>query len=367
MTLEQQLVPSPTEAAARVSATIAGIHPTDATTRAAAYAHLDGLVKPIGSLGRLEELAATVAGIRRTTSVPAPTPAVVVCAADHGVTAEAVSAYPQSVTGLMLLAFASGDAAVGVLSRQVGARLVVADLGVVDPPPVPELLNRSVRAGTGNSARDAAMTSGEAHQALAVGIDLANGLIDDGIDLIALGEMGIGNTTTASALTAALLGKDPATVCGPGTGLDSEQLRHKVEVVTRVLERHADAGQDPLELLARMGGLEVGALAGVVLGCAARGIPVLVDGFITGAAALLAARLAPVSAQCLIASHLSPEPGHALQLADLGLVPLLDLGMRLGEGSGATLAIPVVRAALAILTEMAGFDRLGLDSDRPLA
>lgn len=344
--------------------TLAAIRPASAELLQQATAAMADKVKPLGSLGRLEDVATRIAALRGRLDLPAPTPAVVVCAADHGVTAEGVSAFPQAVTGLMLQAFGGGGAAVAVLSRSAGARLVVADLGVIDPPEVPSLLDRSVRPGTANSAREPAMSVAEATRALEHGIAIAHDLIDDGVDLIALGEMGIGNTTTASALTAALLRRDAATVCGRGTGLDDDQVAHKVSVVDRILARHGSGG-DPLEVLASVGGLEVAALAGIVLGSAERRVPVLVDGFITGAAALVAARLAPASTDALIAAHLSPEPGHAVQLRELGLRPLLDLEMRLGEGSGAALAIPVVRSALAVLTEMATFGSLGLNAETP--
>jgi nicotinate-nucleotide--dimethylbenzimidazole phosphoribosyltransferase len=347
--------------------TIDAIRPASAHLLREATAAMADKVKPRGSLGVLEDVAVRIAALRGRIDLPAPTAAVVVCAADHGVTEEGVSAFPQAVTGLMLTAFGTGGAAVAVLARAAGARLVVADLGVIDPPVVPGLLDRSVRPGTANSAHEAAMTVAEATAALRHGIDLAHQLVDEGVDLLALGEMGIGNTTTASALTAALLGCDAASTCGPGTGLDDAQVAHKVSVVDQVLARHAAVFDDPLATLAAVGGLEVAALTGVVLGAAERQVPVLVDGFITGAAALVAARLAPASTDAMIAAHLSPEPGHALQLAALGLRPLLDLRMRLGEGSGAALAINLVRSSIAVLDEMATFASLGLDQSSPVA
>jgi len=350
-----------------LKSTIDAIQPASAQTLQEATTAIADKVKPPGSLGRLEDIATRIASLRGRVDLPDPTPAVVVCAADHGIAAEGVSAFPQAITGLMLTAFGTGGAAVAVLSRAAGARLVVADLGVIDPPAVPNLLDRSVRPGTANSVLEPAMTVAEATSALRHGIDLAHELIDDGVDLIALGEMGIGNTTAASALTAALLGCDAAATCGRGTGLDRAQLTHKISVVDQVLARHAAMFDDPLATLASVGGLEVAALAGVVLGAAERRIPVLVDGFITGAAALVAARLAPASIDAMIAAHLSPEPGHALQLARLGLRPLLDLEMRLGEGSGAALAINLVRSAIAVLTEMATFASLGVAQTSPVA
>lgn len=347
-----------------ISAALKAITPTDAAAEAAARAEMDCKVKPLASLGRLEELAGRVAGIRANPSPPPPTAAVVVCAADHGIAAEGVSAYPQAVTGEMLATFATGGAAVCVLARQAGARLIVADLGVVDPPRLPPrgtaILNRRVRAGTANSANGPAMTLGQANRALRIGLDLVGDLVSDGVDLVAVGDMGIANTTTASAVTAALLGVDPAQVCGHGTGVDDDILAHKVATVRRALARHAPAGRPPIEVLARIGGLEIAALTGVILGCAAHRVPVVLDGFITGAAALVAARLAPSSVDAMIASHRSTEPGHGHQLAELGLDPVLDLQLRLGEGSGAALAIPLIVASVALLAEMATFDSAGV-------
>ncbi|WP_122261797.1 nicotinate-nucleotide--dimethylbenzimidazole phosphoribosyltransferase [Ornithinimicrobium cerasi] len=360
----------PTDVLALIERTVAAVVPLDAGAIAAAAAAMDGKVKPLGSLGELERLAARVAGIQGTAAPHVGCPALVVCAADHGVAASGVSAYPQEVTGLMLQGFASGTAAVGVLARQAGARLVVADLGVLTPPQVApgqnEVLDRRVRAGTASSLEGEAMTLAEAQAAVAHGIGLADLLVDDGADLVGLGEMGIGSTTTASALTAALLERDPARVTGPGTGVTGEAMAAKVAAVDAILRRHEGA-RGTWDVLARMGGLEVAALAGVVLGCAARRVPVLLDGFITTTAALVASRLAPASVDSMIAGHLSPEPGHAVLLDVLGLDPLLRLGMRLGEGSGAALAIPVVRSAVALLVEMGSFADLGLAEERPTA
>ena len=356
------------EARALVERTVAAIRPVDAEAAAAAAGAMDGKVKPLRSLGDLERIAARLAGIQGTAQPHVDSPAVVVCAADHGIAASGVSAYPQEVTGLMLQGFAAGTAAVGVLARQSGVRLVVADLGVLDPPRIApgqhQVLDRRVRAGTANSLEGPAMSVAEAQRAVAHGIALADGLIDEGADLIGLGEMGIGSTTTASALTAALLGRDPARVTGPGTGVAGEVLAAKVRAVDAVLRRHEEA-EGTWEVLARMGGLEIAALAGVALGAAARRVPVLLDGFISTAGAVVAARLAPQSVDAMVAAHLSPEPGHAVQLEELGLVPVLSLGMRLGEGTGAALAVPVLRSAVALLREMGSFADLGLTQDRP--
>lgn len=359
-----------TDARALLDATIAQISPLDIEASAAAAGAMDGKVKPLHSLGELEHLAARVAGIQATTSPHIDDPVLIVCAGDHGVARSGVSAYPQEVTALMLRSFAAGTAAVGVLARQASARLLVADLGVLDPPVIEPgqnpVLDRRVRAGTDNSVDGPAMSHDEAVLALAHGIGLAYQVIDEGADLIGLGEMGIGNTTTASALTAALLDRDPARVTGPGTGVAGEALSKKLAVVDAILRRHVDAS-DPLDMLARMGGLEIAGLAGVVLGAAARRVPVLLDGLITTAAALVAKGLAPSAVDAMIAGHLSTEPGHALQLESLELEPVLRLGMRLGEGSGAALAIPVLRSAVAILAQMGSFADLGLADENPTA
>lgn len=345
---------------------IAGL---DAEASARVARAMDGKLKPLRSLGRLEEVAARVAGIQGTDRPQVRQPAIVVCAADHGVAGSGVSAYPQEVTQLMLASFVGGTAAVGVLARQAGARLVVADLGVLEPYAghgAERVLSRRVRPGTASSVAGPAMSVAEAEEAVAHGIRIAEELADEGVDLIAPGEMGIGNTTTASALTARLLDRDPARVVGPGTGVSGDALAHKVATVDAILRRHAGV-EAPIEVLAAVGGLEIAGLVGVVLGAAARRVPVLLDGFITTSAALVAARLAPLSTDAMIAGHLSPEPGHALLLEELGLEPLLSLGMRLGEGSGAALAIPVVRSALAILDEMGSFADLGLADETPTA
>jgi nicotinate-nucleotide--dimethylbenzimidazole phosphoribosyltransferase len=339
-----------------IDATVARIPEFDAGAAAAAQRALDGKTKPRGSLGRLELLACRLAGIRGTAAIERLEPAVVVCAADHGIAAEGVSAYPQEVTEQMLRNFARGGAAVCVLARQAGARLVVADLGVRRPVRDPSILDLRVRPGTANATLGPAMTDAEMRRAVASGIGIADGLARDGVGIVALGEMGIGNTTAASALTAALLRADPDGLCGPGTGLDEAGIAHKRETVWRALEANCVSAHDPLGAVAGVGGLEIAALTGVVLGCAASRTPVVVDGFITAAAALTAVCVDQRCATTLIASHLSPEPGHRLILAALGERPLLDLGMRLGEGSGAALALPIVAAAVAVLSEMASFE-----------
>jgi nicotinate-nucleotide--dimethylbenzimidazole phosphoribosyltransferase len=312
----------------------------------------DAKTKPRGSLGRLEELGCRIAGIRGF--LPRRLEAVVVVAAgDHGVAAEGVSAYPAEVTRQMVANFAAGGAAINVLARRAGARLIVVDAGVREP--FDHELVRPVRIGPGtaNIAAGSAMSSAQAERAVLAGRELVDELED--VDVVGIGEMGIGNTTSASALTAAILGVDPELVCGRGTGLDDEGLARKIATVRQALA--ANAGSDPL---ATLGGFEIAFLVGVVLACEQRRIAVLLDGFITTAAALAATCVSPSASAVMIASHRSPEPGHALVLERLGLEPLLDLGLRLGEGSGAALALPLLHASIAILDEMATFADAGV-------
>jgi nicotinate-nucleotide--dimethylbenzimidazole phosphoribosyltransferase len=325
---------------------IARIRPGDAAAGDAVQASLDAKTKPRGSLGRLEELACRIAAARGTTALGPIRTTVVVAAGDHGVAREGVSAYPQEVTAQMLANFDAGGAAVSVLARVAGADLRVVDCGVGK--------------GTANLADGPAMTRDEALAQLEAGIVLAGELVVGGTTVVALGEMGIGNSTAAAALTAALLGIEPERVCGRGTGLDDAGLSHKISVVERALEVNASRFDDEIGTLAAVGGFEIAFLVGVALGAAANRAVVLLDGFITGAAALVAARLAGDARDSMIAAHLSPEPGHRLVLEELGLVPLLDLGLRLGEGSGAALALPLLQAADAIVGEMATFDSAGV-------
>jgi nicotinate-nucleotide--dimethylbenzimidazole phosphoribosyltransferase len=325
-----------------------------------ARARLDAKTKPRGSLGRLEELAIRIAVVRGDPQPMPLDPVVVVAAADHGVAAEGVSAYPREVTGQMLANFQTGGAAVAVLCRNAGARLVVVDAGVLEPPSLPDVVDLSLGRGTANAAEGPAMAREVAEAGLVRGAALGRKLADEGAGIVALGEMGIGNTTVAAALTCALLGCDPRTVCGRGTGLDEAGVEHKVGVVHRMLEVNRPRSDDPLGALAAVGGFELAVLAGVALGAAAGRSVVLLDGFISSVAALVAARVAPPLGAFLVAAHRSPEPGHGLVLEALGVCPLLDLELRLGEGSGAALALPLLAAARAILVEMATFADAGV-------
>jgi nicotinate-nucleotide--dimethylbenzimidazole phosphoribosyltransferase len=355
------------------------IGPLDGSAMAAASARLDRLTKPPGSLGRLEVLATQLAGITGDDAPTVERPTVVVFAGDHGVTAQGVSAYPSDVTAQMVANFVRGGAAINVLARLAGASVVAVDVGVGGPIPTvgevepdapgspargARLVQARIADGTRDMTLDSAMTRSQAVAAIDVGRSVVADLIAGGTSVLAVGEMGIGNTTAASALVAAATGRPVAEVTGRGTGLDDHALHHKVEVVEAALERHRPDPADPLGMLAAVGGLEIAALVGAILIAGESHVPVVLDGFITGAAAIVAAAIAPNVARRLIAAHRSPEPGHRAVLDHLGLEPLLDLDLRLGEGSGAAMALPLVRAATAILAEMATFDAAGVSGPR---
>lgn len=327
-----------------------------------AQRHLDSLTKPTGSLGRLEELARRLVEVRGGAAPAVARPVIFTFAGDHGVVEEGVSAYPQVVTAQMVDNFLRGGAGVNVLARQAGAQVVVADLGVATPLPArPGLVSRRVADGTRNIARGPAMTREEAVAAIEVGAELAETAIADGADLVGLGEMGIGNTTPASAVTAALTGAPVEEVTGRGTGIDDATWRRKVEVVRRALAINRPDRDDGIDVLARVGGFEIGGLAGVALAGAAHRVPVALDGFVATAAGLIAVAIVPAARHFLFASHRSVEPGHAAALRHLELEPYLDLGMRLGEGTGAALFIHLARAAAGIYAEMATFKSAGVD------
>ena len=348
-----------TEVGARLSELLA-LAEVDPAMRAAAVEELDRKTKPRGSLGRIEGLAAQVAAIRGSVSPEPMQSAIVVAAGDHGVATEGVSAYPQEVTGQMVANFASGGAAICVLARAVGAELVVVDAGVVTPVEHPAVRSVRIGPGTANASTGPAMTREQAVASILAGASLASELADRGVTAIALGEMGIGNTTSAAAVACALLDRIPGELCGPGTGLAPAGVARKAAVVAAMLERNAPDPADPVAVLAAVGGFEIGVLTGVALQAAAARCVVVLDGFITGAAALVALRLAPALEGYLVASHRSAEPGHRVVLDALGLEPLLELDMRLGEGSGAALALPLVSAARDILVEMATFSGAGV-------
>jgi nicotinate-nucleotide--dimethylbenzimidazole phosphoribosyltransferase len=347
--------------------TLNQIAPLDREMMAQARARQDTLTKPRGSLGRLEDLSVQVAGITGQLTPPLDRKAVLVLAGDHGVTQEGVSAYPPAVTPQMIQNFLRGGAAINVLARQVGARVVVVDVGVAfDFEPHPDLLDFKVAHGTRNLAVEPAMTREQAILSIEAGIRALENEMNRGLNLVATGDMGIGNTTPASAITAAITGLPVPRVTGRGTGLNDEQLTAKVATIERALAINRPDARDPLDVLSKVGGLEIGGIAGVVLGAAAHRIPVIIDGFISGAGALIAAALCPEMRGYMLAAHNSVEIGHRAILSHLAIEPLLDLSMRLGEGTGAALAMHLVEASVRILREMATFASAGVaDKERP--
>ncbi len=322
------------------------------------------LTKPAGALGRLEELSVRLAGVTGEARPRFEKRALVVAAASHGVTDEEVSAYPASVTARMVQNILGGGAAINVLADAAGARLVVVDAGVSpEPGPHPELRRVRPAPGTRNMFREPAMARAPARNIVEAGIELVEELADDGTTLLGLGDMGIGNTTSAAAVVAAITGAPVEEVTGRGTMIGDEVLENKRAVISGALDRHRPGPEDALEILCAVGGYEIGFLAGCCLGAAARRIPVVLDGLPVVSAALLAGRFAPAAQNYMVAGHRSAEPGQTAALCHLGLVPLLDLGMRLGEGSGAALAMPVVTAAARTLDEMATFGEAGVDEE----
>ena len=342
------------------------IRPADgAAAERAAARHLT-LTKPPGSLGRLEELSVRLAGIFGVDRPVIRGKAVIVAAGDHGVVAQGVTGYPQAVTAQMARNFLAGGAAISVMSRLGGVRQIVVDAGIASAelPDHPDLRTVRVGRGTADISKGAAMSREQAVCCLEAGAELAAEVAEGGADLIATGDMGIGNTTPSSAITAAITGTSPVEATGEGTGRTPGELRRKVAVVGRALEVNAPDRRDPIDVLAKVGGFEIGVLAGVVLGAASEQRAVVLDGFISGAAALIAHGLSPAVRDYMIASHRSAERGHRAVLSYLGLHPLLDLGMRLGEGTGAVLAMGIIEAAAACLNGMATFGEAGV-SDRP--
>ena len=342
--------------------TIEAIRPADEAAMTAARELQARLTKPAGSLGALEELSVRLAGLAGVCPPPMPEPATVaVFAGDHGVHAQGVSPWPQEVTAQMVANFVAGGAVVNAFARQAGAEVMVIDVGVSIPLfGGPTLVDANVRRGTRDMTVEPALTRDEARAAVEVGISVADQLVGAGAKCLLTGDMGIANTTPAAALTAVFTGAGPAAVTGRGTGIDDAMLAHKTSVIVAALDRHAPDRSDPLGVLAAVGGLEHAALTGFILGAAAHRVPVIVDGVIAASAALAAAAFAPDAVAAMIAGHRSAEPGASAALAHLGLEPLLDLGMRLGEGSGAVLALPVVASAVRVLHEVATFDSAGV-------
>jgi nicotinate-nucleotide--dimethylbenzimidazole phosphoribosyltransferase len=384
-----------------IQETVAAIRPLDEESMAEARAHQDRLTKPKGALGTLEELSVRLSGLAATCPPPIPEPvAVAVFAGDHGVHAQGVTPWPQEVTAQMVANFLAGGAVVNAFAGQVGATVTVVDVGVaMDLPDAgrhPGLRQRKIAYGTADMTAGPAMTAGQARAAIEAGIEVAGELVSAGHRCLITGDMGIANTTPAAALIAACTGRDPAEVTGRGTGIDDDTYRHKIEVVRAALDRHAPAiaritGEPAtdraaraagtagavnetvemvetgvieagavVEAVAAVGGLEHAALVGFILGGAARRVPVILDGVNAGAAALVAHKLAPGVLGACLAGHRSAEPGHAATLAHLGLRPLVDLELRLGEGTGALLALPLVQGAVRVLHEVATFDAAGV-------
>jgi nicotinate-nucleotide--dimethylbenzimidazole phosphoribosyltransferase len=342
--------------------TLAAIRPLDAAAVAAARERQGRLTKPPGSLGVLEDVSVQLAGLGGECPPPLPTPAAVaIFAGDHGVHAQGVTPWPQEVTAQMVANFAAGGAVINALAAQAGAEVVVVDVGVAtELGAVPGVLGRNVRHGTRDFSVEAALTRDEVGAALEIGIDVARSLVERGFRCLLTGDMGIANTTASAALIAAFTGVTPDLVTGRGTGIDDATWDRKVEVVTGGLALHQPDPADPVGVLAAFGGLEHAALAGYLLGAAAERVPVILDGVIACAAGLAARALAPDSVAAMIAGHRSAEPGASVALAALGLTPLVDLDLRLGEGSGAALALPLVQGAARVLRDVATFDSAGV-------
>jgi len=345
----------------RLKAILEAITPADRNLEPKIRAHLDNLTKPPGSLGELENLAIRYCLMTDTVSPQMGKKRIVTFAGDHGVADEGVSAFPSEVTPQMVYNMLAGGAGINVLARHVGADLQVVDIGVADPlEGGSNLVRRKVKPGTANMSRGPAMTREEAVQAILVGVELAHAAADDGVTLLGTGEMGIANTTPSSALYASLIPCPVVEVTGRGTGIDDTRLKHKIIVIERSLEVNGSMLADPLSTLAAVGGLEIAGICGLILAAAGRRLPVVVDGFISSAAALVAMRLRESVSDYLLFSHCSAEPGHRTFFERLGIRPILDLDLRLGEGTGAALAMHLIEGAVKIYNEMATFDSAGV-------
>jgi nicotinate-nucleotide--dimethylbenzimidazole phosphoribosyltransferase len=344
----------------KITDMLASVQPLDQQAMEAARMRQQELTKPAGSLGRLEEIAIQIAGITGQPKPEIKRKAVIVMAGDHGVTAEGVSAYPAEVTPQMVHNFLHDGAAINALAKFAGASVIIVDIGVAADMAHPELISRKVAYGTANMAKGAAMTREQMIEAISAGIDVFEAQFERGIDLVATGDMGIGNTTASSAIAAALLGEPVALVTGRGTGINDEQLAHKIAVIEKALEQNRPDPRDPFDVLMKVGGFEIAGLVGVIMAAAARRVPVVIDGLISGAAALLAVEMQPLIRDYLFAGHRSVEQGHRLMLEHLQLTPLLELNLRLGEGTGAVLAMSIIEAALRTHNEMATFAEAGV-------
>lgn len=343
-----------------IKKTVKNITELDYELMGSAQERLDSLTKPQGSLGRLEELAKLIVGITGKTVPQFENKVIFTLAGDHGVTEEGVSAFPKEVTPQMVYNFIGEGAAINVLARHAGAKVIVADMGVAAELQTPSsklqnFRNRKIGFGTKNFTKGPAMTREEAIKAVETGIELFNEEAEKGIDIAGIGDMGIGNTTPSTAIAAVITGKPVKELCGRGTGIDEAALKHKISVIEKGIEVNKPDKDDAIDVLSKVGGFEIGGLAGIILGAAAKRIPVVIDGFISGAACLLACKIEPKIIKYCIASHRSQEPGHKIILEYLGLSPLFDLSLRLGEGTGACLGIGLIEASLKIMEQMATF------------
>lgn len=352
--------------ALELATAMAAIGELDARAQGLARKRQDRLTKPLGSLGRLEDLSVQLAGITGKERPQLRNKVIVVMAADHGVAAAGVSAYPQSVTAQMVDNFLRGGAAINVMARQVGARVVVVDLGVAaDIGPRPGLIGRKVAPGTGDITRGPAMSGRQAIQALETGIEVVQDERTGGLDILGTGDMGIGNTTPSAAIAAVFTGVPVPELVGRGTGVDDAGWRRKVSAVERALSVNQPSAADGLDVLAKVGGFEIAGIAGTILGAAVHRCPVVIDGFISTAAAMIAVTLEPRVRQHLVASHCSSERGHRAMLEWMGIEPLLDMRMRVGEGTGAALGMFLAETSCRLLDEMATFDEAGVSEREP--
>lgn len=340
----------------KIKETIKKIKGLDHNLMQKAQERLDGLTKPRGSLGRLEELAKLTVGITGKENPGFQNKVIFTLAGDHGVTEEGVSAFPKEVTPQMVYNFLNGGAGINVLANHIGARVVIVDMGVAaDLKPHTGLIIKKVNYGTKNMSKGPAMTKEEAIKSIETGIEIFEGEFKKGIDIVGTGDMGIGNTTPSSAITTLFSGMSAEDVTGRGTGINGGSLKNKIEIIKRSIDLNRPDPRDPIDVLSKIGGFEIGGLVGVILGAASKRIPVVIDGFISGAAALIAYQLEPKTRDYMIAAHSSVEKGHKVIFDHIGLVPLLDFDLRLGEGTGAALGINIVEASIKILTEMATF------------
>lgn len=350
----------------KLAHTISGIQPINPAYFDRAQKKLNGLTKPLNSLGQLEEIIKQIVAITENEAPILRDKIVFTLASDHGVTEEGVSAYPKEVTSQMVYNFIRGGAGINVLSRHVGARVIVVDIGVAEninvsdySTPISKFISKKINYGTKNFTKEPAMTRDEAIKSIETGIELVEEL-GAPVDIIATGDMGIGNTTPSSAITSVITRRPVEEVTGCGTGVDDNTFRKKIDVIKRAIQVNNPTLDDPIDILCKLGGFEIGGLAGIMLASAKHRIPVVIDGFISGTAALIAYKLSPTVRQYFLAGHCSQEPGHKIQLEYLKIKPILELNMRLGEGTGAVLAMSIIEAAGKILTEMTTFEEAGV-------